>query len=131
MSQQKLAQTVRSLAVGALLSACACACGHASSARLEGHWRGVRAEGISVDSQAAGNAFAMGTELDVKGDAIAMSTPKDRQSGRYKVVKEDKTSVVIVTDRDGPDATQVFTFVDAKTMKWSVLEGKSIVFVKQ
>jgi hypothetical protein len=46
-------------------------------------------------------------------------------------VREDKTSLVLTTDKDGPNEPQTFTFVDAKTMKWSVLEGKAIVFVKQ
>jgi hypothetical protein len=45
-------------------------------------------------------------------------------------VREDKASVVLTTEKDGPDEPQTFTFVDAKTMKWSV-EGKAIVFVRQ
>jgi hypothetical protein len=107
------------------------ACGHPGSARLEGRWLGVRAEGVPADVQTAANAFATATELEVKGDAITVSTPKDKQSGRYRVVREDKTSVVIATDKDGVEEPQTFTFVDAKTMRWSVLDGKSIVFAKR
>jgi hypothetical protein len=67
----------------------------------------------------------------VKGDAITVTTPKDKQSGRYKVVKQDKTMLVITTDKDGADDPQTFTFVDDKTVRWAVLDGKSIVFAKQ
>ncbi|HEY8040525.1 MAG TPA: hypothetical protein VIF15_12055, partial [Polyangiaceae bacterium] len=69
------------------LVALAVACHRGGSARLEGHWRGVRAEGVGAESQSAANAFATGTELEVKGDAITVSTPRDKQSGKYKVVK--------------------------------------------
>ena len=49
----------------------------------------------------------------------------------YDVVKQDKTMLVITTDKDGADDPQTFTFVDDKTVRWAVLDGKSIVFAKQ
>jgi hypothetical protein len=101
------------------------------SARLEGTWKGQRAEGVTVDSQIAANAFAREMVLEVKGDSITVTTAKDKQTGKYKVVKEDKSSLVIVTDKDGDADQQTFTFVDDKTMKWAVLEGKTITFSKQ
>jgi hypothetical protein len=107
------------------------ACRSSGAARLEGHWKGTRADGVGNDVQGAANTFAAQTEIEVKGDLITVTTPKDRQSGKYKVVREDKGQVVIVTDKDGPDDAQVFTFVDEKTMRWTVLEGKTITFVKQ
>jgi hypothetical protein len=108
-----------------------CACGHKGSARLEGRWKGTRADGVAAEAQTAANAFATSTEIEVKGDAIAVTTGHDRQSGTYKVVKEDKGSVTIVTDKDGPNDAQVFSFVDDKTMRWAVLEGKTITFARQ
>lgn len=107
------------------------ACHHGGAPRLEGHWRGVHAEGVGGEALAAANGFATETEIDVKGDVITVTTPKDRQSGHYKVVRADKRTIVITTDKDGPSDPQTFTFVDDKTMKWAVLEGKSIVFQKQ
>ena len=87
-------------------------------------------EGVAPEAQAAANAFATDTEIDVKGDAITVITPKEKQTGTYKVVREDKGQVVIVTDKDGPDDAQTFTMVDDKTLRWSVLEGKTITFVR-
>jgi hypothetical protein len=113
------------------LATLALACGGDGSARLQGRWRGVRADGVSSDALAAANAFAVGTELEIKGDSITVTTPKDRQSGKYKVVKQDKATLVITTDKDGPADPQTFTFVDDKTVRWAVLEGKSILFSKQ
>jgi protein-disulfide isomerase len=107
------------------------ACKRSGAARLEGHWKGTRADGVSADAQTAANAFATQTEIDVKGDVITVVTPKEHQAGKYKVVKDDKTQVVIITDKDGADDAQTFTFVDDKTMKWNVLEGKTITFVRE
>jgi hypothetical protein len=122
----------RASLAGALAAlAAAAACHGGGAAKLQGHWRGVRAEGVAAESLAAANAFATGTQLDVKGDAITVTTPKDKQSGRYKVVRQDKSTITITTDRDGPGDPQTFTFVDEKTMRWAVLEGRSIVFARQ
>jgi hypothetical protein len=107
------------------------ACGHKGSARLEGHWKGTRADGVGPDQQAAASAFASQMEIDVTGDAITVVTGKDRQMGTYKVLKEDKAGVTIVTDKDGAGDAQLFLFVDDKTMRWAVLEGKTITFVRQ
>jgi hypothetical protein len=107
------------------------ACHGDGSSRLQGKWRGVRAEGVPGEAVAVANAFATGTELEVKGDAITVTTPRDRQSGRYKVLRQEKTTLVITTDRDGPGDPQTFTFVDEKTLRWAPIEGKSIVFTKE
>ena len=106
------------------------ACHGDGAARLQGTWRGVRAEGVAADAQASANAFALATELDVKGDALVVTTPGDTQSGRYRVVKQDRTTLIITTDKDGPDAPQTFVFVDDKMLRWLALEGKAIVFVR-
>jgi hypothetical protein len=118
-------------AVVAALVVGACACGHKGSARLEGRWKGTRADGVSPEAQGSASAFAVQMEIDVKGDAITVITARDRQTGTYKVLKEDRSGVTIVTDKDGPNDAQVFTFVDDKTMRWSVLDGKTITFVRQ
>jgi hypothetical protein len=107
------------------------ACGGGGSKRLQGKWHGLRAEGVAVASQAAANAFATGMTLEVSGDSITVTTPHDKQSGRYKVVKEDKSTLVLTTDKDGPKEPQTFTFVDDKTLKWLVLDGEILVFGKQ
>jgi hypothetical protein len=103
-------------------------CGHKGSPRLEGHWRGLRAEGVGSDVQQMADAFATGTELDVRGEAILVITPKGKQAGKFKVKSEDKTSITIWTDGDGPSDPQTFMFIDERTMKWNVLEGKTITF---
>jgi hypothetical protein len=120
----------RTSALAALLLLAATSCHHGGSARFEGRWKGVRAEGVGGDATVPANAFATGTQLEVKGDTITVSTPKDKQTGHYKVVKEDKVTLVITCDRDG-DEQQKFTFVDDKTLKWAVQDGKSIVFARQ
>jgi hypothetical protein len=107
------------------------ACGGGGSKRLQGKWHGLRAEGVAVASQPSANTFASGMTLEVSGDSITVTTPHDKQSGRYKVVKEDKSTLVLTTDKDGPKEPQTFTFVDDKTVKWLVMDGETIVFGKQ
>ncbi len=118
----------RHLALVTLFASLA-ACGGGSK-RLAGHWRGVRAEGVSPDVQKAADAFAGKMTIDVTGDVIVVTTATDRQSGHYKAVSDDKTKLVIVTDKDGPSDPQTFLFTDAKTMKWIVQAPKAIVFTK-
>jgi hypothetical protein len=115
--------------LGAILSLVG-ACHGEGAARLQGTWRGVRTEGVAAEALASANAFAVGTELDVKGDALVVSTPGDTQSGRYRVVKQDRMTLVITTDKDGADDPQTFIFVDDKTLRWVVLDGKAIVFAR-
>jgi hypothetical protein len=124
-----LADMLRALAL-VLLAAGMCAC-RSGSARLEGKWRGKSAEGVAPEAQSAANSFAIDTEIDVRGDAITVITPRDKQSGTYKVLKEDKAQVTIVTDKDGPNDAQTFTFDGDKTMRWSVADGKTITFVRE
>jgi hypothetical protein len=107
-------------------------CHKSGAARLEGHWRGSKAEGVAGDAQTAANGFAMQMELDVKGDTISVRTIRDKQSSKFKVVREDKTSVVIQTEADAPKDEQLFTFGEGdRSIKWTVSEGKTITFNKE
>jgi hypothetical protein len=105
-------------------------CSHGST-RLTGHWRGVRAEGVPPTVDDAANAFAGKMQLDVSGDTITVTATSGKQSGKYKVVSEDKATTVITTDTDGAGNPQTFTFVDEKTMRWQVVPGKAVVFNKE
>ena len=127
-----LAAMTRGLALAFALAAPAVllACGHGGSERLEGKWKGKTAEGVLPEAQAAANAFAAETEIDVHGDAITVITSRDKQSGTYRVLKEDKSQVTIVTDKDGPNDAQTFTLVDDKTLRWNVLDGRTITFTR-
>ncbi len=106
-------------------------CKKSPQARLEGHWRGSKAEGVSPDVQAAANAFAVQMELDFKGETVSVRTTREKQSSKYKVVRSDKTSVVIVTDADGAADEQTLSVLTDDSLKWKVLEGKAVTFLKE
>jgi hypothetical protein len=106
-------------------------CKKSPQARLEGHWRGSKVEGVSADVQAAANLFAVGMELDFKGDTVSVRTVRDKTSSKYKVVRSDKSSVVIVTDADGANDEQTLSFITDDSLKWKALEGKTVTFLKE
>ncbi len=70
-------------------------------------------------------------ELDFKGDKVSVQNGHDKQTGRYKIVKEDKTTFSLVTDGDGTADEQKFTFDSDREISWTVVPGKTIQFQKQ
>lgn len=107
------------------------ACSPAGSARLQGRWRGVRAEGVIGEASADANAFAFHTQLHFEGGEMTVVCPHQAQAGHYRVVREDPTTLVLVTDADGPSAPETFTFGADGTMRWAVLPGKTVVFARE
>src|SRR5437016_5852446 len=91
------------------------ACGKSGAPQLQGKWRGTKAEGVPADAQKDANAFAAQMELEVKGDVITVTYPKDqKQTGRYTVKRSEKSTLVIAADKDGPGSEETFTFIDDK-----------------
>ncbi len=124
---------VLALAIGgALLSASAIGCKHPSS-KLEGHWKGTRADGVPAGAQDAANAFATQTEIVARGTTITISTPGTKgQQGTFVVDSESPSVVLVHTDKDGPANKETFSFTDdGKTMTWRLGDGRTMTFQKQ
>jgi hypothetical protein len=102
-----------------------------SSERLEGRWIGVRAEGPGAENVSAANAFASGVELEFRRNEIFVTAAHQAQAGRYELVKDEGDTVVITTDRDGPSRPHTFVFHGTDIVRWSVLEGRAIVFTRE
>ncbi len=107
------------------------ACNKPNAPKLEGRWRGIKTTGIDAQQVGTANLFASTMELEFKGDVVSIHTGSDKQSAKFKVISDEKKSVVITTDQDGPDDKQTFMFVDDKTIDWSVTPGKTIEFAKE
>ena len=106
-------------------------CRKSAEGRLEGHWHGDTAEGVTTEEQRAAAAFALGTELDFRSGSVLVKTPNARSTSGFKVVRQDKNTVVVVTDADGPDAPQTFVFIDDNTLQWAISPGKRISFRRE
>ncbi len=119
------------VALGFLACTVSSACSHSGSSRREGRWKGTSAEGVAPEA-ASRRERVRGRDGDRRARRRdhGLSPPHDKQSGTYKVLHEDKGQVTIVTDKDAPNDTQTFTLVDDKTLKWSVLDGKTITFAR-
>jgi len=107
------------------------ACTPVGSARLQGRWRGVRAEGVPGDASASANSFAFHTQLYFQGYELTAVFPHQAQSGRYRIVREDPASLVLTTDADGPSAPETFTFAADGTMRWAIVPGRAIIFAHE
>jgi hypothetical protein len=104
-------------------------CKHPGSQKLEGHWKGQNALGVSPEHQINANVYATGTEIVARGNQISISTPAAKNvTATYVVDKEDATSLVIHTDKD--NSSETFLFTDPKTMQWKVDDRRVIVFKK-
>lgn len=120
---------MRKLALVLLVAAFGCK--HPGSQKLEGHWKGQKAEGVAPTVQLTSDMFAQGTEIIVQGNQIAIQTPAGRNPpATYVVDREDATTLVIHTDRDG-SAAETFTFNEkADGMTWRVDPQRAITFKK-
>jgi hypothetical protein len=125
--------SLRLVLVGLVIAVSAMACKHPGSAKLEGRWKGTRADGVSPAVQDAANSFALGTEIVARGNQITVTTPAAKgQTSTYVVDDENKTTVVLHTEKDGVQAKETFSFGDdPKTMTWRLGEGRTIIFQKQ
>jgi hypothetical protein len=121
---------MRKLVLAALLISAALGCKHPGSPKLEGHWKGQKAEGVPDTALVPANSFAQSTEIIAQGDQIAIQTPAGRNpAAKYVVDKEDATTLVIHTDRDG--SAETFTFNEkADVMVWRIDAQRSITFKK-
>ena len=108
----------------------AAGCQKTASERLIGKWHGTKAEGVVPDVQPSANDAASGMELEFKKDTVTIKPAKDKDgmTARYVVLREDKRSVVVVTEQDGARDEQTLTLDDDATMRWQVLPGKTITF---
>jgi hypothetical protein len=120
----------RVLVVTIAAFAAAIGCKHSGS-KLEGRWRGTRADGVGA-AQDAANTFAASTEITARGNLITVATPGSKaQQGTFVVDSENATTVVLHTDKDGPANKETFAFSeDGKTMVWRLGEGRTITFQK-
>jgi hypothetical protein len=118
------------LAVAPIAFLLAQGCKHPGSQKLEGHWKGQKAEGVPDSALAQANVFAAGTDILAQGNQITIHTPGGRNAAAtYTIDKEDATTLVIHTDRDGHAET--FTFNEkADTMVWKIDAERSITFKK-
>ena len=107
-------------------------CKHPGSAKLEGRWRGMRAEGVSAQVQDAANNFAIQTEILARGNLITITTPGAKAQQAPYVVDDEKGFIVVLhTEKDGAANKETFQFTeDGKMMTWRLGEGRSILFQK-
>ncbi|WP_394835285.1 hypothetical protein LVJ94_53190 [Pendulispora rubella] len=106
-------------------------CHKSGEQKLEGHWRGTKVQGVAPEQEAAATAFATATEMEFRDGKVSVKTPGDQSSSAFKVVRQEKNTVVVITEYDGAKEPQTFVFVDDDTMQWTVLEGKRMTLRRE
>jgi hypothetical protein len=112
------------LAVFVLVAGC-----RKGSPRLEGHWKGTHVVGVDPGTQNQADKYASQVDLQFKGDQVTMTTPAGSAQSKYKVVKEDKGSITILSEADGTEESMAFE--SDTTIQWTVMPGKTISLSKQ
>jgi hypothetical protein len=120
----------RAAVFGLMLGFAVLGCQKTASERLLGKWRGTKADGVVPDAQGAANDAARGMELEFKKDVVTIRPAKEKDplTARYFVLREDRRSVVVVTEKDGARDEQTITLDSDDVMRWQVLQGKTITF---
>ena len=105
-------------------------CQKTASERLLGKWHGTKADGVVSDVQVSANDAARSMELEFKKDVVTIRPAKDKDplTARYFVLREDRCSVVVVTEKYGARDEQTITLDSDDVMRWQVLQGKTITF---
>lgn len=108
-----------------LLGAC-----KSGSPRLEGHWKGAKAEGVPIEQEAAATQYAQSLELWFKGDSLTVQSAGTKRAGNFKVVKDEPDQVTIKSSFAGVEQPEVFVIVDANTVRWTVAQGRMVSLKK-
>jgi hypothetical protein len=120
---------------GAVPALCALSvhCGSSALAKLEGTWAGEKVEGVPAPAESAAMEYAKQTTLLFHGGIVTVSSPNlPKADGNYKVVKEDKTHLVLAPAvASVASKTETLTLVDEKTIKWDMDDGMRIVLKKK
>jgi hypothetical protein len=108
-------------------------CGSGGLSKLEGSWTGDKVEGVPAPAESAALEYAKQTTLSFRGGMVTVSSPGlPKAEGGYKVVKEDKTRLVLAPAvASAASKTETLTLVDDKTIKWDMDDGMRIVLKKQ
>jgi hypothetical protein len=108
-----------------LLGAC-----KSGSPRLEGHWKGAKAEGVPAEQEAAATQYAQSLEMWFKGDTLTVQSGGTKRAGNFKVVKEEPDQVTIKSVFANVEQQEVFVMVDANTVRWTVAQGRMVSLKK-
>lgn len=114
------------LAIVLVVATAACSRG---SKRLEGTWRGTRTNGVEGQVQSSADRWATQLQMEFKGERLTVTTGHAASSSRYRVVREDKGSIVIVTEAERTEET--LSFENDTTIVWTVQTGKTVTLAKQ
>lgn len=108
-------------------------CAKKPEQKLQGKWTGERIENVSFEEILTATGWVRGTTMELEGDRITMSIPKEEpRSGSFQVAHAEKNDLTLAVRRaDGLGADEMkLTFADDKTLRWNIGEEREIVFVK-
>jgi len=101
--------------------------------RLQGRWLGEgvdRANGAAADKA---NGWVKGTALEFSGSRVTVTIPAETpRTGTFQVtqVEGDRVTVSFRREEGGRDEAR-FRFVDDRSLRWDIGNGREVVLVKE
>lgn len=128
-----LARRLSSFAVVAFPLALATGCAKKPEQKLQGKWMGERIENVSFEQILTATGWVRGTSLEISGNTLTVAIPSEEpRQGSFQVAAAQENELTLSVQRqDGLGADEMkLSFVDEKTLRWSIGEEREIVFVK-
>lgn len=116
------------LSLAALLN-----CTHPAARRLQGEWVGEGVENVDLSQLAMVTGWARGLRFEFNGSTATVTVPSERsRTGAFRVLRATDTTVTVGIERpDHQVDVATFTLDTARTLRWQIGEGRSIVFRRQ
>lgn len=105
------------------------ACAHPAEQALEGEWHGKSVENFDEEEVAAATGWARGTSFVFKGNHVRVTVPAEKpRSGVFRLAAiEDRRVSLVVLDSHGEESELDLIVDDAKSLRWVLGEGRSVV----
>jgi len=108
-------------------------CTHPAARRLQGQWVGESVENVDLSQLAMATGWARGLRFEFDGSMATIVVPTELpRSGPFRVLRASDRAITVAIER--PDQqldTATFALDTARTMRWQIGDGRSIVFRRQ
>lgn len=100
--------------------------------KLQGRWLGEGVENFPAEQVPKATGWVKGAAIEFAGNKVTVTVPAETpRTGTFKVARVEGERVVVAFARGegGTDET-AFRFVNERTMRWDVGNGREVVMIR-